>query len=217
MAGRVGRVSVLYDFNGGVDGANPSSGVIFDQAGNLCGTLANGYIVGAVFELTPFGSSWTKSLIYHFTGKNDGSDPNGGVIFDSAGNLYGTTTYGGANGGGTVYELSPANRGWNYSLLYSLTTLNPPYWYGPLAGVIMGADANLYGTTFQGGQYGGGAVFKLTYSDGIWRYTSLHDFSGGSDGVGPECALLFDDAGNLYGTTFSGGVHGKGVVWEITP
>jgi uncharacterized repeat protein (TIGR03803 family) len=88
---------------------------------------------------------------------------------------------------------------------------------GPSDKLLMDASGNLYGTTFDGGVYGFGSAFKLTPSAGGWTYTSLHDFTIGSDGGGPSCALTLDANGNLYGTTTSGGAYGYGVVFEITP
>jgi uncharacterized repeat protein (TIGR03803 family) len=139
-----------------------------------------------------------------------GSD--GGLMRDSAGNLYGTTLTGGDNGGGTVYELSPSNGGWTFTTLYNFSGNG-----GSFAVLIMDAAGNLYGTTIGDGAYGQGNVFKLTPSNGSWIYTSLHDFTGGSDGSQPYGQVTLDANGNLYGTASIGGPDNKGVVWEITP
>lgn len=206
--------SVLHSFTGGNDGYFPYSGVIFDKAGNLYGTTREGglYGSGVVYELSPLGSGWTENVIYTFTGGGDGANPAGGLIFDQAGNLYGTTSQGGSGGGGTAFELSPSNGAWSFNTLFSF-----PGETGPFGNLIMDAAGSLYGTTVRGGAIRQGSVFKLTSSSGSWTYTSLHDFTGGSDGAQPYCSVIFDPDGNLYGTTWYGGTYYAGVVWEITP
>jgi len=192
----------------------PFASVTIDPAGNLYGTaIFNGqYGKGGVFELTPSSSGWIYSEFYDFSGENDGAIPRGGLIRDQAGNLYGTTFTAGANGGGTVYEFSPSNGGWTLTTLYSFSGGGGPY-----AVLTMDAAGNLYGTTLLDGAYGQGNVFKLTPSNGSWTYTSLHDFTGGSDGGQPFGQVTLDANGNLYGTASIGGASNKGVVWEITP
>jgi uncharacterized repeat protein (TIGR03803 family) len=217
--------NVLYSFSGGADGSGPLSGVIFDQAGNLYGTTysggANG--CGTVYELSPNGSSWTETVLYSFGCDTDsGSAPIGGLIIDAAGNLYGTTNFGGANHGGTVFELSPSGGGWTFQLLYSLRyngTFDFIY-YGPTGSLAMDAAGNLYGTGLMDGSFGGGNVFKLTPSNGSWTYTDLYDFDADTNGTFPWGDVSLDVNGNLYGTTSAGGNSngdGYGVVWEITP
>jgi uncharacterized repeat protein (TIGR03803 family) len=219
--------TVLYAFQGPVDnyadGAFPESGVILDAAGNLYGTAAggglggpNGY--GVIFELTPSASGWSESVLYNFTNGSDGGIPMGGLIFDGSGNLYGATTQGGSSGGGTAYELTGSMGSWSFSPLYGFSGGGA----GPYANLTMDAAGNLYGTTYADGAHGYGSVFKLTPSSGGWTYTSLHDFTGGSDGGGPASNVVFDRNGNLYGTASSGGLSGCsalgcGLVWEITP
>ena len=191
----------------------PLGGVIFDTSGNLDGVLRfDGYSEGSVYQLSPSGSGWTEQTLYGFTGGNDGGNPEGGLILDSSGNLYGTTPSGGGGGGGTVWELTPFNGGWTFHTLYGLSGQG-----GSWGKLLMDATGNLYGTAAGDGAYGQGAVFKLTLSGGVWTYTSLHDFTGGSDGGNPFSNLVFDANGNLYGTTFAGGVYSYGVVFEITP
>jgi uncharacterized repeat protein (TIGR03803 family) len=211
--------SVIYYF--GQDGYQPHSGVLFDTSGNMFGTTvaggANGF--GVVYELTQSGGSWTPSTLYSFTGQNDGYHPVAGLIRDVAGNLYGSTAGGGSGGGGTVFELSPSGESWTFNLIYSLSGGG-----GTEGALSMDTNGNLYGTTESGGAYGFGNVFKLTRSNGSWTYTSLHDFTRGADGAFPISNVVIDSAGNLYGTTSSGGFSndslcagGCGIVWEITP
>ena len=197
----------------------PGSSVTPDHAGNLYGsTFIGTSSPGTVYQLVQSGQTWIGTDIYAFTGGSDGGYPQAGVIFDGAGNLYGATTSGGSGGGGTVFELSPSNGGWNYQVLYSFAGPNNGLLVvGPVGNLIMDSSGSLYGTTIADGANGFGAVFKLTPSNGSWSYTSLHDFTGGSDGSSPYCNLVFDASGNLYGTASAGGAFGSGVVFKITP
>ena len=224
-----GTPTALYYFTGGADGSTPLSGVIFDQSGNLYGTTEDGgaYGCGTVYELSPNGSSWTEQVLYSFhCEESDGQNPIGGLIFDTAGNLYGTTNFGGANHGGTVFELSPAGAGnWTFHLLYSLAYNGTVDFliYGPTGTLAMDSSGSLYGTTLMDGTHAGGSVFKLSPSGGSWTYTDLHDFQGGADGGNPFGNVVLDASGNIYGTAGVGGSGGGcdglgcGVVWEITP
>lgn len=197
----------------------PGSSVTPDHAGNLYGTTFIGMSSpGTVYQLTPSGQNWIGTDIYDFTGGSDGGYPQAGVIFDAAGNLYGATGSGGSGGGGTAFELSPSNGGWTYQLLYSFSGPHSGRLVvGPVGNLLMDNSGNLYGTTIADGAHGYGAVFKLTLSNGNWSYTSLHDFTNGSDGGNPYSNLVFDTAGNLYGTASTGGAFGAGVVFQIAP
>jgi len=211
--------SVLYAFSGGVDGQAPISKVTFDAAGNLYGTTAWGGTAdaGTVYKLTPSGLGWTKTVLYNFSGGADGHYPNGGLIFDEAGNLYGTTSAGGQGLGGTIYELSQMNGAWNFNLLYSFSGLDM-FGAGPGADLTL-HGGNLYGTTLEDGANGSGNVFQLTPSGGGWTYASLHDF--GESELGSYTTVVFDSDGNLYGTAARGGSQqcpgGCGFVWRLTP
>jgi uncharacterized repeat protein (TIGR03803 family) len=171
---------VLYRFLGGTDGAQPQGGdLLFDQAGNIYGTTQGGGSEnnGTVYELTPSGGGWTESILYRFTGGNDGGGPLSGLISDGAGNLYGTTVGGGAYGWGTVYELTPSSSGWLIYVLYSFTGGSDGE--AAIGGVIFDASGNLYGTT-NGGGAGGcpngcGTLFELSPSIyGGWTYSLLY-------------------------------------------
>ncbi len=218
------------DYNG-TDGTSPYAGLIFDAAGNLYGTTSQGgtYIFrGTVFELTPAaGGGWTETVLHSFGNGADADSPQAGLIFDAAGNLYGTTVEGGTGsncifGCGTVFELTPAaGGGWTEKVLYSFNA-NGTDGYYPYAGLIFDAAGNLYGTTRYGGTssgcapYGCGTVFELTpAAGGTWTETVLHNFGNGTDGATPLAGLIFDAAGNLYGTTSSGGTYGYGTVFEL--
>ncbi len=208
--------SVIYSFTGHGDGSSPYSPVTMDPAGNIYGTtfygqgLFQGY--GTVFELLPSGSGWIEKTLYTFGGGSDGGYPWAGVILDSAGNVYGATSEVVHNDlRGVAFELSPSGSGWTYSVLSVLS--------GSVdADLSFDKGGNLYGTASFGGAYGFGYVFKLSYSAGAWTQTDLHDFSTkNNDGFGPWSTVVFDAAGNLFGTTNGGGTTGGGVIWEITP
>jgi uncharacterized repeat protein (TIGR03803 family) len=208
-----GRATVLYTFTGGVDGNNPSAGVIGDSAGNLYGTASGGPSgfggPGVVFKVDTAGR---ETVLYTFTGGTDGRNPLAGVIRDSAGNLYGTTVSGGIpeNGtifGGVVYKLDSAG---NETVLHSFT--GGADGGNPYAGVIRDSAGNLYGTTYQGGVSGAGVVYKL---DAAGQETVLYSFTGRFDGGNPYAGVIRDSASNLYGTTYSGGTAGFGVVYKL--
>ncbi len=226
-AGEGWTEQVLYRFCSQAncaDGQYPYGGLIFDAAGNLYGTTefggTNGY--GTVFKLTPTaGGGWTETVLHSFGSGTDGASPFVGLIFDAAGNLYGTTTYGGTYGVGTVFELTPTAGGdWLETVLYSFGINGLSDGGYPWAGLIFDAAGNLYGTTFYGGTYNRGTVFELTpMSGGGWTETVLHSFNpnNGTDGFNPYAGLIFDAAGNLYGTAYYGGSYGGGTVFELTP
>ncbi len=221
--------SVLYSFcslrNCG-DGASPLAGLIFDAAGNLYGTTADGVWRGVVFQLTPnLDGSWTEKVLHHFTYGGDGHYPVAGMIFDQSGNLYGTTAAGGLDHRGSVFQFAPNPDGsWTEKLIYSF--MGRPDGVGPDAGLIFDPTGNLYSTTsWQGGTRGGGGiVFELAPNlDGSWTESVLHRFTTGPDGGHPTAGLISDQAGNLYGTTTSGGYRsfcngrGCGVVFKLSP
>ncbi len=211
-----GHETVLYRFLGGSEGFAPNA-VIRDAAGNFYGTAAGGTsnavcplgTCGIIFRLD---SSGNYTVLHTFAGgTGDGANPFSGVIRDPAGNLYGTTEYGGALGQGVVYELELPSR--NLKLLHSFS--GGADGNLPLAGLARDSQGNLYGTSSGGGSGtpGYGIVYKLDTSGNL---TSLHDFSG-VDGAYPFAGVTLDSTGNLYGTTPLGGAHGNGVVFEIQP
>jgi uncharacterized repeat protein (TIGR03803 family) len=199
---------VLHSFNGNLDstdGSQPRAGLIFDAAGNLYGTTYKGGVhgYGTAFELTrTTGGNWTEKILHNFN--DDGKDaynPDTSLTFDAAGNLYGTTQYGGAYNFGAVFELIlQAGGNWTEKILHNFDS-NLKDGYEPLAGVIFVAG-NLYGTTQYGGASGNGAVFELTpQTGGGWAEKILHSFNkNGQDGLVPIAGLVSDSSGNLYGT-----------------
>jgi hypothetical protein len=200
--------------------------VILDSSDNLYGTLTFSLqgASGGVFELINGQSGWSVTTLYDFTSQPE-YEPFGGLTFDHAGNLYGTTCCGviqEGHGGAVVFELSPSGGTWTLTTLYSFSNSGPS---GPTSTLTMDASGALYGNLYGAGAYDYGAIFKLTPSAGGWTYTSLHDFTGGADGAHPWGQVILDANGNVYGTTTAGGSTvgecyenlGCGVVFEITP
>ena len=215
---------VLHAFSGGSDGTSPSGNLIFDADGSIYGTTYEGgpHLTGTVFKLTRGGgANWTEKILYTFTGEafgggTDGANPVAGVVMDAAGNLYGTTDYGGPASVGAVFKLAPNGDGtYTESVLY--TFKDGQDGGHPYGGVILDSSGNLYGTT-QGHNSSFGTVYKLTPSaQGTWTETILYRFQGGSDGAIPYGGLVMDGSGNLDGTAPFGGQYGGGVVFEVTP
>jgi uncharacterized repeat protein (TIGR03803 family) len=209
--------TVLYNFCSQANCADGSrvvneGGLIF-HGGNLYGTTQFGgaFGSGTVFELSPSGNGvWNESVLYSFTGGADGSEGYSSVLFDSAGNLYGTTYDGGANGAGVVFELSPEGGTWTETVLYSFCSeaacADGEY---PLTNLIMGKAGSLYGVTLLGGPAGYGTVFELRRSGSGWKEHVIYS-PGSTSGYGINAGLNMDAAGNLYGATFS-------TVFELSP
>jgi len=215
------KEKVIHSFAGGNQGATGSLGaLLMDKSGNLYGvTETQGeFQAGTVYELSPEPKSkWKFAVLLEFEGAPDAGFPYGGLIFDKSGNLYGTTYYGGANGQGSVYELTPTRGQWAESVLYSFTG-------GKDGGsttttLVFDKKGNLYGTTSAGGdaKCGCGVVFKLAPSNGKWKESVAHAFSSTPDGAFAYYGLTLDKSGNLYSTTVQGGTHGQGTVFEIAP
>jgi uncharacterized repeat protein (TIGR03803 family) len=254
------KEKVLYSFQGLPDGSSPVGAVVFDKAGNLYGATRNGgssscpsvQQCGTVYQLAPpakQGGPWTETVLYIFKGNtsNDGASPYGGLVIDAAGNLYGTTGYGGTGnctvlgsklGCGTVFELSPPKQKggpWTETVLYSFPT--PKQGFVPWGDLVFDGAGNLYGATIYGGGYGTncgdayyqycGAVFELSppkTKGGQWTEKTLHGFKGNTDGANPNGGLVLDSKGNVYGTTYLGGTQsaqcgsvGCGTAFELRP
>jgi uncharacterized repeat protein (TIGR03803 family) len=221
MVDKAGAETVLYSFTGKEDGGNPWAGLVRDADGNLYGTAVNGGLPGStcdfrgipgcgtVFMLNKAGK---ETVLYSFAGGSDGANPQCTLVRDSEGKLYGTTTFGGAGGSGTVFMVEGEGR---KTVLYSFSGGTDGGL--PFAGVVRDSAGNLYGTTLQGGSAPNpsGTVFEVTPSG---QETVLHSFTEGEDGGFPLFGGLSQDAaGNLYGTTQSGGANGPGVAFRIHP
>jgi uncharacterized repeat protein (TIGR03803 family) len=207
--------NIIYEFTGSRDGSDPYGNLALDTAGNLYGATSGGgvYGLGTVFKLTPTNGAWTETTLYAFTGGENGYS-SGGIVLDSAGNLYGTTTSGGSDAVGNVFKLTPANGYWNFSTVHSFTGGRDGGY--PEGRLTLDQAGNIYGTTALGGTYQYGTVFRLTLAQGVWKETVLHNFANGADGQGPYGGLTLDSSGNLYGVA-SGGINNQGLVFEITP
>ena len=231
---------VIYNFTGGQDGAVPYTGLTMDRAGNFYGTTLNGGSTGngTVFRLSRKGSGWVLTPLYSFQGGTDGAYPYARVVFGPDGSLYGTTGGGGyyvgdcaSSGCGTVYKLSvpptvspAALSPWRETVLSRFSDGSDGG--GPGTGSLAFDQAgNIYGTTTQGGSYEGmncasagcGTIFELTPSNGGWTKSVLYSFTDGSDGMRPWSGVIFDRAGNLYGTTSYGGPAYGGTVYQLQP
>lgn len=237
------NLQTIYNFVGEIDGTAPTGNLVADAAGNLYGTTSAGGSkafcqgssqigCGVVFKLSPpsiRGGAWKQTVLYRFTGGSDGAMPMAGLIFDQAGNLYGTAGLGGTfdglcstngidNGCGVIFELSPQENGtWMESVLYSFTGLADGYY--PAGSLIFDGSGNLYGTAEFGGVCTGcGTVFEIS-PNGLqsWTETTLYQFPGDFHGAIPAAGLIFDQVGNLYGTTVGGGTGTGGTVFELSP
>jgi uncharacterized repeat protein (TIGR03803 family) len=222
--------TVLYTFTGQADGALPFGGLIGDTTGNLYGTTVFGgrYGAGVIFKVDPSG----HETVLHTFKYTDGANPTGELVQDKRGNLYGTTGTGGdldgcnGYGCGVIFELDPSGK---EKLLHRFTALGELYGANPMYGLIQDAAGDLYGTTQNGGDISGcssdeshepvitdvpgcGVIFKL---DAAGRETPLYLFGPSPDGSDPRATLIHDAAGNLYGTTFFGGLYGYGTIFKL--
>jgi uncharacterized repeat protein (TIGR03803 family) len=212
--------TVLHTFTGAPDGKEPLGSLTFDSEGNLYGTTAlagHPPYGGTVYELSPSASGWNETVLVSLNqGYVGNTSPYGGVIFDNAGNLYGT----GEAVYGAVWELMPGSGGWTLNTLYNLPG-SADNLGGPYDSLIMDGSGDLYGTTYAGGTQFFGTAFELSPANGGgWNYTPLHEFGVydcGTDGCDPIGGLVQDANGNLYGTASTGGTNDYGVIFEITP
>jgi uncharacterized repeat protein (TIGR03803 family) len=203
-----GTETVLYTFGGGAHGAFPIGSLIMDKKGNLYGVADGGTNKdGIIFEISPNG---TQSVLYTFVGGSDGANPSGALIADKKGNLYGMTTAGGAHSDGTVFKLTPSG---SETVLYSFAGGSDGI--DPVGSLIADKNGNFFGATGFGGPNGEGTVFKLATNG---TESVLYAFTGGADGGQPYAGVVADKAGNLYGTTYYGGIGGfSGVVYKVAP
>ena len=215
------KYRVLHNFGAGNDGAFPSGPLLLDKRGNLYGDTGGGgaYSYGMVFELIRHADgTWGESAVHEFADSGDGADPVGNLVSDDTGDLYGTLK--GAGPGQTaVFELEPGSGSWDFSMLYTQGV-------GP--GLLLDKSGNLYGDIGPGDYYGAGAIGELSLGSKGWNYTQLYSFCSQhdcADGRSPVAAPIWDTHGNLYNTTYYGGIgqpkcwttFGCGVVFQMTP
>jgi uncharacterized repeat protein (TIGR03803 family) len=180
-------------------------------------------VIAAILTIASTAHAQTLTVLHTFTGEPDGRYPVAGLAMDAAGNVYGTTDFGGTNDQGLVFKVAHKASGWVFTPLYSFQ--GGADGSNPIGGVTVGPDGNLYGAVSEGGEHGKGAVYKLTPPASFncrtlfcpWTKTPLYQFTGGADGAYPEGTPIFDRSGNLYGTAVSGGAANAGVVFKLTP
>lgn len=193
------------------DGTLPRGAVLMDKSGNLYGTTLRGgdNNFGTVYELIDTGNGYSEVVLHSFN-YNDGAYPQSGLVVDSSGNLYGTTSDGVS--GGTVFELSPEGNRWTYKVVHNFQ----PGEASLLENLAIDAAGNLYGVGYAGGSLDLGTIYKLTPTKNDWVYTSLHDFTGDLDGEYPE-SLYLDSRGNLYGSAHCNTSCESSLIWTIRP
>src|ERR1700733_9918079 len=208
------KYKILHAFTGGLDGGGLFGSLLLDGAGNVYGVTRGGgqHIYGTVFELSPSTKGhWKETVLYNFcalSGCADGAGGWAGLVSDAAGDLYGSTTTGGATNQGVVFELTPGSDGWSYNIIYQ---------GGSEVGSVLDKVGNLYG--FDGpGRYQNGAAAELSPGSDGWSYNVLYSFDDEhGDGFFPWAAMVFDPSGNLYGTTKDGGKKGFGIAFKLSP
>jgi len=213
----------LYDFTAHGDGAYPEyGGLTFGSDGTLYGTAsAEGeYGFGTIFNLRPPATfcrsvkcPWDLTVLYAFGAGHDGQYPNGKVVFDAVGNMYGTTYGGGDYGYGTVFMATRSGGTWTETVLHSFNKTDGAT---PTAGVVLDSAGNLYGTTNSGAN-GWGNVFELTPSGSGWIYQIVYTFTNGMDGRSPRGGLVLDGTGDLYGSAQDNGQNLGGTIFELSP
>lgn len=219
------RQKTLYSFAGGTDGSYPVAGVVLDSSGNLYGVTNSGGNqecvsslstgCGTVFELTPGkNGTWAESVLRVFSQSADGGNPAAPVILDPNGNLYGTTQYYGPFSNGVLWQLAASSGGtWKENILHMFHGGRDGFW---CFGLTFDSHGHLVGTTYAGGPDDDGLVFRLELrGHGKWKDIVLHDFTGGHDGSSPSDAVTFGADGKIYGTTYEGGPHLTGTVFEM--
>jgi uncharacterized repeat protein (TIGR03803 family) len=219
-SGSVWTERVLHFF---ASGNRPSSGLIIDTAGDMFGEIGGSAAGagGSIYRMKNASTGWKFRTLFKFDGTDNGNYPNGGLILDGAGNLYGMTNNEGAVCCGTVFEVKHgANDTWTQRILYSFASGTDGGF--PNAPLVSNGPGKLYGTTSTGGDLscgngGCGVVFELSLSGGIWTETVLHSFTDSPDGNNSSAGMTFDKAGNLFGTTVIGGADGYGSVFKLMP
>lgn len=210
--------TVLYNFGNGDDAADPECDLIFDRRGNLYGTTGGGgpHNTGTIFRLSPSQGGWVESILYEFQdgiGGPGGAFPVGGLVMDRVGRLYGVTSSGGEYGSGAAYELVPENGAYKEKIIHSFGAAG----VAPNSGLTMDSNGNLYGTTSFGGTIFAGTVYELTKgTGGMWTEQTLQSMEV-QNGVSPNGPVVFDKAGNLYATAFTGGINDMGSVFMLSP
>jgi uncharacterized repeat protein (TIGR03803 family) len=196
--------SIIWNFDGS-DGLDPTGPLYVDGSGDVFGTTSAGALGGgSIFELAPVPSGYLETVLHLFSSPPDGSAPFGGLVADSAGNLYGTTSAGGAHGHGTVFKLALKNGKYTLETIWAFAG-GTKDGAAPYGSVIIDSKGVVYGTTSAGGAHSDGAVFSLTPSQNQYNELILASFQGGGDGANPMSGLVEDASGTFYGVTANGG------------
>jgi uncharacterized repeat protein (TIGR03803 family) len=209
--------TTLYEFGRNPhDACGPTWGVTIDKSGRLYGAAGGGAeSEGAVFQLARTqDGTWIENVIHSFSGI-DGYIPSSGLIVDSSGNLYGTTSSGGDYSQGNVFKLSRSGSEWVLTTLFYFPGSEEGSY--PVGAITFDTAGNLYGTTLYGGVDNVGIAYELAPADGLWQFSILHSFTGVYDGGYPDAGMVFDNSGNLYGTTSRGGSLEYGTIFELSP
>ncbi|MGC2112769.1 MAG: choice-of-anchor tandem repeat GloVer-containing protein [Candidatus Korobacteraceae bacterium] len=213
----------LYAFTDRGDSEYPQGNLAFDPAGNLYGAaagfnIAGGYgppsqSNGSIYELIHAGGTWTVDVLWAFPVlQGGGYNPEGGVILDQTGKVYGTTVFGGDFNDGTVFVVQREGFGWDLTTLHSFNGNDGRF---PQAGLVADSEGNFYGATSGGGRSQSGVIFEMTPSNGGWNFKLLYQLHFGTGGL--MSTLAIDAGGNLYGSTYAGGQHGQGNVFKLSP
>src|SRR5947209_1948743 len=212
--------NVIFSFGEG-EGEYADTDLETDSAGNIYGTtvLGGDFGGGTVFQLSPTSNGWVHRVLDSFTGGADGGEPYKGVTVDREGNLYGTAVTGGSGacegGCGVVYKLINSGATWTQTVIHAFTGGDDGSGAG--ARVTVDPSGNVYGMTPTGGTNGLGTIYKIHQHRGTWILQVIHTFTGGSDGSSGSAGRMLLSHGRLYGATTTGGTHGSGVIFELTP
>jgi len=217
-SGGIWTHAVIHAFTGGNDGSGPGARVTVDRSGNVYGMAPTGgaYGLGTIYKIHQVQSgAWNLKIIHAFTGGADGATGSAGRMILRNGHLYGAATSGGTYGSGVIFELTPRGGEWDFRTIYSFK--GQPDGSFPYGALLFDASGNIFGTTYYGGANNIGAVYELSRRPaGEWEEKVLYSFRDGTNGNSPISNLVFDSAGNLYGTTSEGGL-GSGIIFKLSP
>src|SRR6478672_2101512 len=217
----VQTVNVIYSFAGDEDGEYADTDLETDSAGNIYGTtvLGGDFGSGTVFQLSPTPNGWVHTVLYSFTGGADGGEPYKGVTIDREGNLYGTAVTGGSGscegGCGVAYKLTNSGGNWTQTVIHAFTGGDDGS--GPGARLTVDRGGNIYGMAPTGGANGLGTIYKISQAGAAWTFQVIHTFTGGDDGATGSAGRMVLRRARLYGAATTGGAHGSGVIFELSP
>jgi len=216
-SGSTYKETIIYSFQGGTDGVRPSGRLLLHK-GSIFGTTQSGgsprHPCGTVYKLSPQGSTYIESVIFRFDCGTGGGTPASGVIADSSGNLYGTTSLAGSDDQGIVFELTRDGTEYHEHVLHDFQLGDGS---DVVAGLVFGPTGTLYGTAAGGGALGNGIVFEIAHIGASYKEQTIYTFHGAADGANPTASLTVDPSGALYGTTSNAGPGNGGTIFKLTP